>query len=70
MVRLGSRLISEIDGLSSEQFAAAVLADEFAVAHLDLAAHGHDRGAAFNRHAFEAVVVVVDVLASAEIVPR
>ena len=37
-------------------------ADEDAVAHLDLASHGDDRRAAIDFHAFETVVVVVDVL--------
>src|SRR5215510_10252012 len=63
-VRFGFRVISQLEmrRLALQHFAAAALADELAVAHLDFAPHGHDRGTAFNVHAFETIVVVVCVL--------
>src|SRR5208337_3326200 len=64
-VRLGLRLIGvqlEINWLALKHLATAALADKLAVADLDFAAHGYDRRAAFDLHALETIVVVIDVL--------
>ncbi len=52
----------EISRFALQQAAASALADKFAISHLHFAAHSHDRGAAIDLHAFEAVVVVIRVL--------
>src|SRR6267142_5583622 len=48
--------------LALQHLAAATLTDEFSVAYLDFASHGHDRRAALNLHSFESIVIVVHVL--------
>src|SRR5216684_1005520 len=48
--------------LALKHLAAATLTDEFSVANLDHASHGHDRRAALNLHSFKTIVVVVYVL--------
>ena len=60
--RRARRLALRYRGCGSlEELAAGAVADEGAVADLDFAADGDDGGAAFDRHPFEGVVVVVDV---------
>src|SRR5882724_1534237 len=48
--------------LALKHLAAATLTDEFSVAYLDFASHGHDRGATFDFRSFETIVVVVYML--------
>src|SRR6266481_4229410 len=48
--------------LALQHLAAATFPDEFSVAYLYFAAHCYERWAAFDRHSFEAIVVVVRVL--------
>ena len=62
MVRLGFRGHAEVARFALQEMAATAVADKRAIAHLHLAAHRDDGGAAIDLHAFEAVVVVVDVL--------
>src|SRR5271165_6089623 len=49
-------------GFALEHFATGAVTDELAIAYLDSAAHGDDRGTAFDGHAFEPAVVVIDVM--------
>src|SRR5687767_10462186 len=52
----------EVNRLSPDEPAAAAFAHELPVSDLYFPADGDDGGAAFDRHALKAVVVIVDML--------
>jgi hypothetical protein len=54
--------VSKILRLAAKELTTPLLADEYSIAYLHFAAHGHQGRSAVDGKAFESVVVVVGVL--------